>query len=186
MAKEKSSGLLVQSSIRFKADLKKRVDFAVLDRGTSLQAAIHEALEAWLLAIPANAGIETSTSNEKVAVLQVTSSLQKSNQSEIAVQSLTALHEQLEHILKHGPPTAIAAITSNLEAFSLLTDLAGAPHGEIDRPATEESDIQQGMDRSRALGARAEELAERIGIPGAPAEKEKTKHPRKATRRSGN
>jgi len=49
MDKKNKSATVVQSSIRFRPDLKKRVDYALVERETTLQAAIDEALEDWLI-----------------------------------------------------------------------------------------------------------------------------------------
>lgn len=43
---------LLQTSIRIRADLKKRVDHMVVERGSSLQKAIDHGLELWLAASP--------------------------------------------------------------------------------------------------------------------------------------
>ncbi len=129
--------MLTQTSIRFRADLLKRVNHARIDRDKTLQQAVDEGLELWLAAnIPSEEGL--GTVQESQALGTNTDSLQRQPVIELNLLEASAINEKLD----------------------LLIELSRAAHGESRQPKLRGKDFDRRLERAQAQ-------AEKIGRSAA-------------------
>lgn len=139
-------------TIRIDPNLNKAVEHACTDRGVSKQKAVIEALEAWLRKSvnPEAPYCENSIANQKIP-LKIENSPSTGGLA-ITQQEAQWIARVLE-ILRRGPRIACAALESNLEVFSYLSQLVGSePQAHVSPGSTlpdTPADLQTTLERLR-------------------------------------
>ncbi len=114
----RTEGPLVQSSIRFRPDLKKRVDHACIERHVTLQSAINDALEQWVSRPSGAAHLPTLTVPQASEIPDLAAALARPDPDQLC--------RMLHKIMDKGYPEYVRAIAVNIIAVDLLASVA--PH----------------------------------------------------------